>query len=57
MSDRPTSAPDPVPIDGKKRYAPPSIEMYGDVRDLTLGGSPGKGESGNPKTRKNPTML
>lgn len=35
---------------GKKRYAPPRLKTYGDVRDLTLGPTPGLGESGHPGT-------
>jgi hypothetical protein len=31
---------------GKKRYAAPKLETYGDVRDLTLGGSLAGTESG-----------
>ena len=36
----------------KKRYAAPKLESYGDIRDLTLGGSPGNEESGTPRTKK-----
>jgi hypothetical protein len=32
----------------RKLYAPPRLVCLGDVRDLTLGGSPGSGDSGNP---------
>ncbi len=32
----------------KKPYAPPRLTAYGDLRTLTLGPSPGIGESGNP---------
>lgn len=32
----------------KKQYSSPHLVSYGDVRDLTLGPSPGVGESGNP---------
>jgi len=29
-------------------YQVPALTLLGDVRDLTLGGSPGSGDSGNP---------
>ena len=29
-------------------YETPTLVLLGDVRDLTLGGSPGSGDSGNP---------
>lgn len=29
-------------------YEAPTLVLLGDVRDLTLGGSPGSGDSGNP---------
>ena len=29
-------------------YEVPTLVLLGDVRDLTLGGSPGSGDSGNP---------
>ncbi len=32
----------------KKPYSPPRLITYGDLRTLTLGPSPGIGESGNP---------
>ena len=32
----------------RKPYARPRLTRYGDVRGLTLGPSPGVGESGNP---------
>ena len=31
---------------GKKPYTRPSLVCYGDVRNLTLGGSPGPADSG-----------
>lgn len=34
--------------EGKKPYRRPRLQAYGDLRDLTLGPSPGIGESGNP---------
>jgi len=33
---------------GRLPYIKPKLIRFGDVRDLTLGGSPGVGESGNP---------
>ena len=32
----------------RRAYAHPRLEVLGDVRDLTLGGSPGIGDSGDP---------
>ncbi len=37
-----------VPSDGRRPYAQPRLTAYGDLRGLTLGGSPGVGESGMP---------
>ena len=36
----------------KRRYTPPRLEDFGDLRDLTLGGSRGAGESGPTGARK-----
>ena len=33
-------------------YQKPVLQCYGDVRDITLGPSPGLAESGNPFTRE-----
>jgi hypothetical protein len=48
----PRPAPPPAGTTGpgarRRPYAPPRLEALGDVRDLTLGGSPGLGDSGNP---------
>lgn len=30
----------------RKPYSAPRLELYGDIRSLTLGGSPGTGDSG-----------
>lgn len=30
----------------KRRYVPPALERYGDLRTFILGGSPGAGDSG-----------
>lgn len=32
----------------RRAYQPPALTRYGDVRGLTLGGSPGTGDSGGP---------
>ncbi len=40
---------------GRLPYAPPRLEVLGDVRDLTLGGTPGLGDSGNPMNFQAPT--
>ena len=31
---------------GKAPYRTPVLKVYGDIRDVTLGGTPGMGESG-----------
>lgn len=36
----------------KNIYRKPILKSYGDVRDVTLGGSPGAGDSGMPTTRR-----
>ncbi len=41
----------PAPT-AKKPYAPPRLDHYGDVRDLTLGQSAGFGESTGAGIRK-----
>jgi len=35
----------------RKPYARPVLESLGDIRDLTMGGSAGVGESGGRKTK------
>lgn len=32
----------------REAYEAPTLILLGDVRDLTLGGSPGSGDSGSP---------
>lgn len=32
----------------RRAYSSPRLIDFGDVRDVTLGGSPGVGDSGNP---------
>ena len=39
----------------RRAYQRPQLEVLGDIRDLTLGGSPGIGDSGNPGNFKPPT--
>ncbi len=36
----------------RKAYEPPALTLLGDVRDLTLGGSPGTGDSGAAGTEQ-----
>ncbi|MCB1628644.1 MAG: lasso RiPP family leader peptide-containing protein [Xanthomonadales bacterium] len=36
----------------KQPYETPELRSLGDVRDLTLGGSPGTGDSGNPSLQQ-----
>lgn len=36
----------------RKSYESPALTPLGDVRDLTLGGSPGTGDSGDPGTQQ-----
>jgi len=51
VSEQTPAAPPAGP--GQRRpYTKPRLEVYGNVRDLTHGGSPGTGDSGNPGTRR-----
>lgn len=36
----------------KQPYVPPKLLLLGDVRDYTLGGSSGRGDSGSPTTQR-----
>ena len=36
----------------RKAYQVPVLTVFGDVRQLTLGGSPGTGDSGSPGTQE-----
>jgi|WetSurMetagenome_2_1015567.scaffolds.fasta_scaffold720791_2 hypothetical protein len=45
---RMTTPPDAPSGAVRKPYSTPRLIRYGDVRDVTLGPSPGTGESGNP---------
>jgi len=38
--------------DSRKIYLVPTLKCLGDVRDLTLGGSVGTGDSGDPNTQQ-----
>lgn len=39
--------------EGRRRpYATPLLTSYGRLRDVTLGGSPGRGDSGSSLTKK-----
>ncbi len=40
---------------GRLPYSPPRLEVLGDVRDLTLGGTPGLGDSGDPMNFQAPS--
>jgi hypothetical protein len=42
---------------GSRRYAPPQLFSYGALGQLTLGGSPGMGDSGNPATKQTAPPL
>lgn len=35
----------------RKPYSPPELDVLGDVRDVTLGGTPGVNDSGFPNTQ------
>ncbi|MDX1999010.1 MAG: lasso RiPP family leader peptide-containing protein [Thermoanaerobaculia bacterium] len=45
---RAVESPSDPPGSTKKPYSPPQLAVFGDVRDVTMGVSPGVGESGNP---------
>jgi hypothetical protein len=36
----------------RRPYSPPRLVEYGNIRNLTTGGSPGVGDSGSARTRK-----
>lgn len=44
----------PPAAGGKRRYSPPRLTCWGDVRDLTLGGTVGQLDSGNPAVEQPP---
>lgn len=41
---------------GKAAYRTPTLKVYGDIRDVTLGGTPGSGESGMAMGVKKPSV-
>jgi hypothetical protein len=47
MANRQKAVPGLRPAQDKKPYSTPKLQIYGDIRDLTLGPTPGNGESGN----------
>ena len=46
--------PRPFPSQTKRPYSTPRLTCYGDVRTMTMGGSPGITDSGTPGTQKPP---
>lgn len=52
-SEKTASSHDVVSQTACRVYASPKLTLLGDLRDLTLGGSVGSGESGNELTRFN----
>ena len=42
----------PAPPKQRRPYTKPQLEVYGNIRELTHGGSPGTGDSGSPGTRR-----
>lgn len=55
MNPRVPSADDGVTMPaGRQPYQPPRLVPLGDLRDLTLGASPGVGDSGSATTFKCP---
>lgn len=44
------------PSHGKAAYLTPTLKVYGDIRDVTLGGTPGGGESGKNMGIKKPSV-
>lgn len=43
---------DPPEIQQRAAYEAPRLTPLGDLRQLTLGGSPGRGDSGSPTTQR-----
>lgn len=46
-----------MPAPGRRAYVRPRLEVFGDLRDLTLGGTPGSGDSGNPGMEDPPIPI
>lgn len=38
----------------RRQYSAPKLYRYGDIREMTLGGSPGRGDSGKTKKVRQP---
>jgi hypothetical protein len=56
---RPIDTRDPLPggnesSEETRCYVPPRLEVLGDVRELTLGASPGAGDSSGPQNTNSP---
>lgn len=47
-AEKPRKAAEEPDRRGRKSYRKPQLVLWGDLRGLTLGPSPGIGESGNP---------
>lgn len=45
---------DERPNSGRRPYVPPRLEILGDLRDLTMGPSPGIGDSAGSENRQPP---
>ncbi len=48
MGTSPLNTPQENSVLAREAYVAPVLTWLGDVRDLTLGGSPGSGDSGSP---------
>lgn len=44
----------PMPGGERRPYTPPRLHCWGEVRDVTLGGSAGQFDSGNPSLTQPP---
>lgn len=40
----------------RRPYSPPRLQIFGDVRSLTMGGSPGIGDSGSGSFTQQPAV-
>ena len=45
--------PRPIASQAKRPYSTPRLTCHGDVRTMTMAGSPGVGDSGAPGTERN----
>lgn len=41
----------------QRPYSKPKLEKLGDIRSITLGGTPGAGESNNPAVAREPKIT